>query len=180
FFWTVFVCQYKDSPEKCQKNLFYIKCKYYTEQEIRELNPAFEFTILRPNINADLARENLVLLKDFPEAAKLFQTALDKLNEARFERNLLDDLRLSLEYVIKQILKNSKSLENQFEPLGNFLKQTGTSKELTNMLRTLTDYYSKYQNTYVKHNDAIKEEEVDLLINLTSSFINFLIKKIDQ
>lgn len=170
-------CQFKDSPEKCPTNLFYIKSKYFTEQEIRELNPSFEFTILRPNINVDLAKENLVLLKDFPEAAKLFQSALDKLNESRFERNLLDDLRLSLEYVTKQVLNNSKSLENQLEPLGEFLKQTGTSKELTNMFRTLTDYYSKYQNTYVKHNDYIKEDEVDLLINLTSSFISFLINK---
>ncbi|MFZ1634368.1 MAG: hypothetical protein WAT43_10880 [Chitinophagales bacterium] len=170
-------CQHKDNPEMCSVNLFYIKCKYFTEQEIRELNPTFDFTILRPNINANLAKENLVLLKDFPEAAKLFQSALDKLNESRFERNLLDDLRLSLEYVAKQVLNNSKSLENQLEPLVEFLKQRGTSKELTNMFRTLTDYYSKYQNTYVKHSDSIKEDEVDLLINLTSSFMSFLINK---
>ena len=29
------------------------------------------------------------------------------------------------------------------------------------MFRTLVDYYSKYQNSFVKHNDAVVEEEVD-------------------
>ncbi len=170
-------CRYKETPEECPINVYYFKCKYFTEQEIRELNPTFNFTLLRPNINSDLLKDNLVKLKDFPQAAGLFQSALDKLNESRFERNLLDDLRLSLEYIIKQILNNSKSLENQLEPLGDLLKQKGSSKEVTNMFKTLTDYYLKYQNTYVKHNDSIKEDEVDLLVNLTSAFISFLINK---
>ncbi|MBK8344750.1 MAG: hypothetical protein IPL12_16560 [Bacteroidetes bacterium] len=102
----------KMSAQRQSRNVFsksiLHKCKYFTEQEIRELNPTFDFTILRPDINANLAKENLVLLKDFPEAAKLFQSALDKLNESRFDRNLLDDLRLSLEYVAKQVLNNSR------------------------------------------------------------------------
>jgi len=165
------------NPEKCQTNVYYIKCRYFTEQEIRELNLSFDFTVLRPNINSSIIKENLVKLIDFPEAAKLFQSAMDKLNESRFERNLLDDLRLSLEFVSKNILGNSKSLENQISPLGEYLKLRGSSKELINMFVTLTDYYSKYQNTYVKHNDAIKENEVDLLVNLTSAFISFLINK---
>jgi hypothetical protein len=170
-------CKHKLTPEQCPVNLYYLKCRFFTEQEIKELNPSFEFTLLRPNINSDLIRENLIKLQDFPQAAKLYQSAVDKLNESRFERNLLDDLRLSLEYVVRQVLDNSKSLENQLEPLGVFLKSTGTSKELINMFRSLTDCYSKYQNSYVKHNALIKEDEVDLMVNLTSAFISFLINK---
>jgi hypothetical protein len=169
-------CQHKSEPDKCPINLYYFKCKFFAEQEIRSLNPSFEYSILRPNINSDLLKQNIVALKDFPEAAKLFQTAMDKLNECRFERNLLDDLRLSLEVLLKSLLKNNKSLENQIDSIGDFLKQSGTSKEVVNMFRTLTDYFSKYQNAYVKHNDHIKENEVDLLVNLTSAFINFMIQ----
>lgn len=168
-------CEYKNEPEKCPINVFYFKCRFFTEQEIRELNPTFNYTILRPNINSDLLKQNLVELKNYQESAKLFQSALDKLNESRFERNLLDDLRLSLESLLKQILNNSKSLENQTEFIGEYLKQKNTSKELINMFRTLTDYYSKYQNSYVKHNDNVKEVEVELLVNLTSAFISFII-----
>jgi hypothetical protein len=170
-------CQHKSDPEKCDTNVYYMKCKFFAEQEIRSLNPSFDYTILRPNLNSDLLKQNLVELKDYPESAKLFQSALDKLNESRFERNLLDDMRLALESLVKSVLNNSKSLENQLESLGEHLKQRGTSKELINMFKTLTDYYSKYQNSYIKHNDKIKEDEVDLLVNLTSAFICFLINK---
>jgi hypothetical protein len=170
-------CQHKDEPEKCPNNVYYYKCKFFVEQEIRELNPTFDYTILRPNINSDLLRQNLVQLKAFPESGKIFQSALDKLNEGRFERNLLDDLRLSLESTLKAVLDNNKSLEKQLEPLGTFLKQKEASKELTNMFRTMTDYYSKYQNAYVKHNDRVKRNEIELMVNLTSAFINFIINE---
>lgn len=170
-------CQHKAESEKCSKNRYYLKCKFFVEQEIKELNPAFDYTIMRPNVNSDLLRQNLVHLKDFPEAGKLFQSALDKLNESRFERNLLDDLRLSLESILKNALKNENSLEKQLKPLGTFLKQRDTSKELSNMFNTLIDYYSKYQNAYVKHNNRVKRDEIELMINLTSAFINFFINK---
>ncbi len=169
-------CSYKTTPDKCPHNLYFEKCKLFTEQEIRQLNPSFEYAILRPNINSDLLKQNLLELKHFPESAKLFQAAIDKLNESRFERNLLDDLRLSLESLLKQVLNNSKSLENQLEAVGEYFKERGTSKEVANMFRTLIDYYSKYQNSYIKHNDNIQEYEVDFLINLTSAFINFILK----
>lgn len=169
------VCEHYEIQEKCPINRYYQKCKYFAEQEIRILNPEFNYTILRPNINTNLLKKNLVELKDYPEAAKLFISGLDKLNQSRFERNLLDDLRLSLETLLKQVLKNSKSLENQTEFIGEFLKSKGTSKELINMFRTLSVHYSTYQNAYIKHNDKVKEEEVDLIVNLTSAFISFII-----
>lgn len=170
-------CEYKDEPTKCPKNVFYSKAKYFLEQEIKELNPSFNYTILRPNINSDLIKKNLIQLVDFPESGRLFQSALDKLNEGKHERNLIDDLRLSLECLLKQKFNNDKSLENQIDSLGTYLKDTNTSKEITNMIVKLIDYYSKYQNTYIKHNDGVKSDELDLLVNLTSSFTNFLINK---
>lgn len=42
------------------------------------------------------------------------------------------------------------------------------------MLEKLIDYYSKYQNTYVKHDDAVPTEEVELVLELTSSFMKHL------
>jgi hypothetical protein len=43
------------------------------------------------------------------------------------------------------------------------------------MFRTLLDYFSKYQNEYVKHNDQVKKEEIDFMVNLSSAFINFIL-----
>ena len=168
-------CKYKDEPMKCDQNKGFLKSIYYVEQVIAELNPKFDFTILRPQVNADLIHENLKKLSDFPEVASLYQSALDKLNEGKNERNLLDDLRLSYELLLKSILENNKSLENQDSELGKYLKVIDISSECRNMFQTLNNYYRNYQNTYVKHNDKVKSKEVDLILNLTSSMINFLI-----
>lgn len=170
-------CEFKDKPENCFIHSFCIKALFFLEQEIGTLNPDFDFNILRPNLNSDLLKENLILLKDYPAAAKTYQSALNKLNEDENERNLLDDLRLALELVLKKLLGNTKSLEKQTNEIGSYLKSHKGSVEVRNMFITLLEYYSKYQNNYIKHNDLVNRNEIDLIVNLTGAFINFLIKK---
>ncbi len=46
------------------------------------------------------------------------------------------------------------------------------------MFNTLIDYYGKYQNTYVKHNDNVNEDEIDAIFDLTSIFLRFIIKNV--
>ena len=115
-------------------------------------------------------------LSDYPESSKLYDSALIKFNNNVFERNLLDDLRLSLEVLLKSIFGNSKSLENQIPQIGSFISTNGGSKEFSNMFRVLADYYAKYQNSFVKHNDAVVEEEVEFIFEMTSSFMKHLVK----
>jgi len=170
-------CDHKNDPENCSIHSFCLKALFFLEQEIGNLNPDFDFTFLRPNLNSNLLKDNLVGLIDFPEAAKLYQSALNKLNEDKNERNLLDDLRLSLEVLLKKLLNNYKSIEKQKTEIGPFLKSKDVSTEVRNMFITLLDYYSIYQNNYVKHNDLVKRDEIDLIVNLTGAFINFMIKK---
>ena len=86
-------------------------------------------------------------------------------------RNVLDDMRLALELFLKEILNNQKSLENQLSEIGNFQKGKGKSQEFINMFKQLLDYYAKYQNKYVKHDDAVKPEEIDFVIELTTLFM---------
>ena len=106
-----------------------------------------------------------------PNVKKLYIEALQKHNAGVYRRNALDDLRLALELLVQEILSNGRSLENQIPALGQFVKSKGGSKELSNMLEKLIDYYAKYQNTYVKHDDAVPNEEVELVLELTSSFM---------
>lgn len=167
-------CKYKNDPESCGSNKFYWKSIFFTEQEVRGLNPSHSFKIFRPLIQADLVKENLIGLANFPDTGKLYQSALDKINERRFERNLLDDLRLALELLMKSILTNGKSLENQADSLGAYLKEKGASKECSNMFIKLVDYFAKYQNNYIKHNDKVNQNEIDLITNLCSSFMSYL------
>jgi hypothetical protein len=170
-------CSVKGNPEKCSIHSFCLKALFFTEQEIGALNPNFDYTFLRPNINSNLLKDNLSLLNDFPDAAKPYLSALNKLNEDTNERNLLDDLRLALEILLKKILNNNKSLENQLNEIGKFLEDRNVSVEVRNMFRTLLDYFSKYHNSYIKHNDLVKRDEIDLIVNLTGAFLSFLINK---
>lgn len=170
-------CLLKANPENCVIHSFGTKAVFFIEQEIGQLNPSFDYTFLRPNLNTNLLKDNLIRLVDYPESAGLYQNALNKLNENRNERNILDDLRLSLELLLKSLLNNTKSLENQLNELGAYLKKKGVSIEVRNMIMTLIEYYSKYQNSYVKHNDLVKRDEIDLIVNLTGAFISFIISK---
>jgi len=115
-------------------------------------------------------------LADYPRSENLYDSALTKFNNNLFERNLLDDLRLSLELLLKCIFQNEKSLENQMSQIGIFISTNGGSKQFSNMFSTLVNYYTKYQNSFVKHNDAVIEEEIEFIFEMTSSFMKHLVK----
>ena len=85
-------------------------------------------------------------------------------------------MRLSLELLVKQFLGNEKSLENQISSLGTKLDQCGIPSELRNLLTKVIDYMCKYQNNYVKHNDAVNPAEIDYVIEQTSTVINLIVK----
>lgn len=127
-------------------------------------------------VNETLIEQTRHWLVPFPSALQLFNSALQKQEHRLFLRNLLDDLRLSLEKLLQGLFNNSKSLENQFALLGPFLKAKGGSPELSNMFQKLLDYYSKYQNTYVKHNDLVIEEEIEFIFEITASFMKHLVR----
>lgn len=57
------------------------------------------------SVNEILIDETKHWLNDYPDSLKQYQSALDKFKGNIFERNLLDDLRLSLELLMKGILK---------------------------------------------------------------------------
>ena len=126
---------------------------------------------------SDLVKQTEHWLQQYPDPYKLYMSGIEKYKAKIYERNLLDDFRLSLELLLKSILGNNKSLENQIADLATFQKARGMSTEVTNMFNKLVDYYSKYQNTYVKHNDNVNHKEIDFVIDLTSSFMKYLIAK---
>ena len=48
--------------------------------------------------------------------------------------------------------------------------------ELANMLVKLIDYYTKYQNTYIKHGDAVPTAEAEFILEITACFMKHLIR----
>ena len=127
-------------------------------------------------INKTLIEETRHWLDDYPEVLALYNEALVKYEGQVFLRNLLDDLRLALEKLLRAVFVNDKSLENQLKIVGSYIKERGGSKELANMFVKLVDYYANYHNSYVKHDDAVIEEEIEFIFEITSSFMKHLIR----
>ncbi|MDS4010471.1 MAG: hypothetical protein RKK15_03660 [Defluviicoccus sp.] len=124
-------------------------------------------------VNETLLEETKHWLGGFPEALSLYTQALEKYEYRAFDRNLLDDLRLALEKLLRALFSNEKSLENQLPLVGSYIKERGGSPELANMFVKLIDYYTKYHNTYVKHDDAVVDQEIEFVLEITASFMKY-------
>lgn len=126
-------------------------------------------------IDDTLVEQTLYGLEAYPDVLKLYKQALSDFNNGKNERHVLDDLRLSVETFLKSLLNNEKSLENQTPILGQYQKDKGISPEISNTFRQLIDLFGKYNNSYVKHNDKVKSNEIEFVFNLTNTFYRFLL-----
>jgi hypothetical protein len=132
------------------------------------------------HITGDVAKELVDQtrhwLAAFPDALQLYDEALKKYQAGLFLRNVLDDARLSLEVLLRSVLQNEKSLDKQLGALGQLVRSSKGSAEFCNMFSKLVDYYAKYQNTYIKHSDAVVEVEVEFVLEMTSTFMKHLVR----
>ena len=169
--------QYKILKELCELPIFKDN-KDAKDLKIKLISPYREnFGYSIPEeVDKSLLDATNTWLNDYPDSKKVFEQAMVKLENRIFERNLLDDLRLSLELLIKAVLGNNKSIENQLADLGRFFRKKFISKELNNMIVKLIDHFAKYQNTYVKHNDNVNDKEIEFIFELTSSLMKLLIR----
>jgi len=148
---------------KLKAELFTRFGEFRANKEVRELD-------------VPLIDETRHWLHDHPKALALLEQAKLKYDAKIFQRSLIDDLRLSLELLLKSVLNNSKSLENQVALIGAKLKERGASAQFTNMFQKLLDLYCKYQNDYVKHDDNLPEEEIEFIFELTASFMKHIVR----
>ena len=128
------------------------------------------------SVDAKIIAKTQHWLASYPRALKSYEQAIEKFENGEYQRNTLDDMRFSLEMLIKDLLGNERSLENNKNVLGTQLKQKNVSSEFRNMVTTLITYFCSYQNDHVKHNDDIKENELEYTIEFTSTLMKFLIK----
>lgn len=171
--------QYKIIKDLCDHRTFLNKP--YDERKALKVKLVSQFAHFAPNdefsrLNETLIEETRHWLDSFPNVLELYLQAIHKYEHGIFSRNLLDDLRLSLELLLKAIFKNDKSLENQMDNIGGFVKSTGGSKEFSNFFSKLIDYYAKYQNTYIKHDDAVVDEEIEFVFEISSSLMRQIIR----
>jgi hypothetical protein len=171
--------QYRIIKELCDHTSFPVNPN--PERKTLKIKLVTRYSHLDPRdtpseVNENLIEETRHWLDGYSEAQSLYNQALEKYEHGAFSRNLLDDLRLSLEKLLHKIFENKKSLENQIQNVGQLLKAKGGSPELSNMFVKLIDYYTKYHNSYVKHDDAVNEQEIEFILEITSSLMKYLIR----
>ena len=107
-------------------------------------------------------------LAKYPDVLKQYKSAKEKYEKGIYERNVLDDMRLALELLVKNVLKTEvNTLDLQKNKLGTFLKEQGCDKMVRNMFMIIYDYYMKYQNDHVKHDDKIARKDINTVLSLT-------------
>ena len=57
----------------------------------------------------ELVKETKHWLDNYPEALKVYNEALLKYEQQKYHRNVVDDMRMSLELLLKKLLNNDKS-----------------------------------------------------------------------
>ncbi|MBW4544080.1 MAG: hypothetical protein KME25_06515 [Symplocastrum torsivum CPER-KK1] len=159
-------------------------------RSLSEMTPSVSFNIVNrggeiiiyPHGEEILDKEvvNYVIskLEKYPNAAKQFLQALNIYQSgdtAQF-RNLLDNLRLALEQLCKEVLHNNKSLENQEKALKDWFKQKKLHPNINTLYSVQLQNYTKYQNDAVKHDEKYSVDEVEFMIYLTATFMRLVIQ----
>lgn len=149
------------------------------QRTINDLSDQLEAraALREPNMIMQCVRH---LIVRYPDALALFDSAAEKYDEGGTDRNVLDDMRLCFEKVLQVIFSNDKSLENQKAAIGGILKGANLSVEYRNLLITLIDYYTKYQNNHVKHDDNINPYEVSFVVEFTCILMKQMIEQFGQ
>lgn len=127
-------------------------------------------------LDSPLIIDNLNWLNEYKNSKEHFLKAIQFDRNENYYRNIIDELRLSLEFLFQQLFNNRKTLENQMTNIGNYFKENYISVFISNMYIKLLKIYTDYNNDNVKHGDCIMGIEIDYLIYLTGSFIRLIVQ----
>lgn len=127
---------------------------------------------------------NLMWLSRYPEVLKPFETAL-KLYVAKDPnqyRNMLDSLRFAIEQMVRVVLNNQRSLENQKDEFLRWLKKHDVHVQIGNMYHDLLfGGFAAYQNDAVKHQeDKYTPAEIEFVLYATGTFLRLIQRLIEQ
>jgi hypothetical protein len=165
-------------------------------QEAIDLSPTIPIRLVRHGRKATLypsgarlldeavVETNLIWLARYPSVLKPFEEAL-KLYAAKDPkqyRNMLDSLRFSLEQMVRTVLNNQKSLENQKDEFLRWLKVHDVHAQIRQMYHDLLfGGFAAYQNEAVKHQeDQYMLAEVEFVLYATGTFLRLIQRLIEQ
>ncbi len=126
-----------------------------------------------------VVNQTLSWLADHPKILEPFETALRLYMEGdqSKQRNLLDNLRYSIEQLLKEVLNNDKALENQKNELLTWLQGKAVHQQVINLYHQLLfGPFRQYQNDAVKHAGEYQAQDVEFMIYLAGTFMRLLLQ----
>ena len=159
-------------------------------QNAFELSPSIMIRLVRHGKTATLyptgarlldeavVESNLIWLARYPKVLRPFEEALKFYiaKDPNQHRNMLDNLRFALEQMLRAVLNNQKSLENQKEEFLRWLKQHGVHGRIGSMYHDLLfGGFAGYQNDAVKHQeDKYTPAEIEFILYATGTFLRLI------
>ena len=129
-------------------------------------------------IDRNIINETNTWLTASSRAKEEFEKAIQSYDNSIYNRYTLDSIRLAFEFFMQDILKNSKSLENQ--PIEGellpLLRKKGIPIEIINLVRLIIKGLISYQNENVKHSQTFTDLEVEFVIEQTSILMKLFAK----
>lgn len=110
-------------------------------------------------------------LSSTSKVRQCYDDALSKMIEAKYDRNVLDDIRLALELYLKEVLGNDKPLEKQRAVYKDYLEKKNVSEELINTHTQSLFNICNFFNNHSKHDYNVKREEVDTVIGYANQIM---------
>lgn len=164
---------------------------------VRKVNISKDHLIVYPNVRYDIEEVKSIvestlkdvvsetaiedtegvqdLLGNYLNCQLLYNSAIEKLRNGKDYRNALDDMRLALEKLLKEVLDVNTGLEKMEIPLSKYLKSKETSTEIRNSVVQSLKYLYHYQNNHVKHDNNVNEDDVEYVINQTNVIVRHII-----
>lgn len=166
-----------DLSDEAKINFFESLMEIRRVREDPELIDQINRLINSGDQNINEARNSMTKLLDkYPDKiGNIWANAVNSYDNSDY-RNSLDSMRLTVELLLKSVLGNEKSLENQKRPLGSFLERKGISSQFRNLFFRTLDMYEKIQNNEVKHDvpDNLGKTEIRFLMNQAVIIIRFI------
>ncbi len=111
-------------------------------------------------------------LESHPKSQCLYEEAVQNINVGGSNRTTLDNIRLSMEQYLQEVIGNKNVLENQEKPLKQFLKSKGATTEVVTSITQFLHSFYKYQDNNVKHDSNVKKEDVNYFLDIANAIIS--------
>lgn len=156
------------------KDLTVYPTKLYTAKEAdAEINATLE-AFYNANDNMKTIEKLKMVgssLESHPKSQCLYEEAIQNINAGGSNRTTLDNIRLSMEQYLQEVIGNKNVLENQEKPLKQFLKSKGATTEVVTSITQFLHSFYKYQDNNVKHDSNVKKEDVDYFLDIANAII---------